>query len=79
MHYRDRRRLIETMAPGGAGHPWLDAVALLPFGEHAEQRLTLIAEQPGPRKSCACGRFCPRAYTLAVLAQLPPGEIRERR
>jgi hypothetical protein len=71
------RRLIEAKARVGHGK-WLDTVALLPFGDRAAQMLMQVASHPDLANPHH-GAHLPAAWrTLAVLAQLPAGEIHTR-
>ncbi len=71
------RRLAEAKAKVGHGN-WLPTVQLLPFGERTARALMQIADHPdlANRQHVA---DLPAAWgTLAVLAQLPAGEIPRR-
>lgn len=71
------RRLIEAKARVGHGR-WLDTVALLPFSQPTASRLMAIAQHPD-LSNHAHVHSLPAAWsTLAVLAQLPEGEIPRR-
>jgi hypothetical protein len=71
------RRLMEAKRRVGHGR-WLDAVALMPFGERTAQRLVLIAQHPDLSNPTHVSHLPASWGTLAVLAQLPPGEIPRR-
>jgi hypothetical protein len=71
------RRLIEAKERVGHGR-WLDTVALLPFSERTSRYLVEIASHPD-LSNRHHGADLPAAWrTLAVLAQLPEGEIPKR-
>lgn len=71
------RRLIEAKQHVGHGN-WLDAVALMPFGERAARALMQIAKHPDLSNRQHTADLPPSWYTLSVLAQLPEGEIPRR-
>lgn len=71
------RRLVLAKEKVGHGN-WLPTVQLLPFSEATAQRLMQIARHPD-LSNPAHGRDLPATWrTLAVLAQLPPGEVTKR-
>jgi hypothetical protein len=71
------RRLIEAKARTGHGG-WLPTVALLPFSESTAQRLMQVARHPDLSNPAHVRDLPPSWGTLAILAQLPPGEIPAR-
>jgi hypothetical protein len=71
------RRLIEAKNHVGHGN-WLPTVELLPFGKSAAEYLIQIAEHPDLSNSHHGGNLPASWRTLAVLAQLPAGEIPRR-
>jgi hypothetical protein len=71
------RRLTEAKKRVGHGL-WLDAVKLMPFGESTARKLMQISKHPDLANQDH-GTDLPASWrTLAVLAQLPPGEIPRR-
>lgn len=71
------RRLIEAKQHVAHGH-WLEAVALMPFGDSAARKLIQIANHPDLSNQDH-GTDLPASWrTLSVLAQLPEGEIPRR-
>lgn len=71
------RRLIEAKQRVGHGS-WLPTVDLLPFGKSAAEALMKVARHPDLSNSQHVGNLPASWGTLAVLAQLPPGEIPKR-
>ena len=71
------RRLIEAKARVGHGR-WLDTVALLPFGDSTARKLMAVASHPDLANRDHGTDLPPSWRTLAVLAQLPAGEIAKR-
>lgn len=71
------RRLIEAKDRVGHGN-WLPTVDLLPFSEQTARKLMQIARHPDISNRAHARDLPPSWYTLAVLAQLPPGEIPKR-
>jgi hypothetical protein len=71
------RRLTEAKQRVGHGR-WLDAVTLMPFSEQTARKLMQVAAHPD-LSNRAHVRDLPAAWgTLAVLAQLPAGEVTRR-
>ena len=71
------RRLIVAKVKVGHGN-WLPTVALLPFSQQTANKLMTVAQHPDISNH-AHVRDLPAAWgTLAVLAQLPAGEIPRR-
>lgn len=71
------RRLNEAKNRVGHGR-WADAIELLPFSHATANKLMQIARHPDLSNSYH-GTNLPASWrTLAVLAQLPPGEIPKR-
>lgn len=71
------RRLVEAKERVGHGR-WLDAVALMPFGTRAAQSLMQVAQHPDLANAQHVAHLPTSWGTLAVLAQLPVGEIPRR-
>lgn len=71
------RRLAEVKKRVGHGN-WLPTVELLPFGRSTAEALMKIAKHPDIANSQHVGNLPASWGTLAVLAQLPPGEIPQR-
>lgn len=71
------RRLTEAKHRIGHGR-WLDAVALMPFSEQTARYLMQIGRHPDLSNRQHVGDLPASWGTLAVLAQLPPGEIPRR-
>lgn len=71
------RRLIESKQRVGHGN-WLPLIELLPFGERTAQALMQVARHPDLSNPQYIADLPPSWGTLAVLAQLPPGEIPRR-
>lgn len=72
------RRLIESKEKLAHGQ-WLPLIERLPFSEATAQRFMQIANHPDLGLNPAHVRDLPTSWsTLAVLAQLPPGEINAR-
>jgi hypothetical protein len=71
------RRLAEAKIRVGHGN-WLPTVDLLPFSEQTARYLMQIAKHPDLSNRQHAGDLPASWYTLAVLAQLPPGEIPKR-
>lgn len=71
------RRLIEAKQRVGHGR-WLEAVALMPFSERTAQALAQIARHPDLSNPQHVAGLPASWGTLAVLAQLPPGEVARR-
>jgi hypothetical protein len=71
------RRLLEAKErlPHGA---WLPFVELLPFSERSAQRFMAIASHPELANTTHGSDLPVNWRTLAVLAQLPPGEVTAR-
>lgn len=71
------RRLIEAKQRVGHGN-WLPTVEMLPFSERTAQMLIRVAQHPDLANPNHGADLPPSWRTLAVLAQLPPGEIPKR-
>lgn len=71
------RRLIEAKERVGHGR-WLDTVALLPFSDRTAQALMQIGRHPDLSNPQHVAGLPAAWGTLAVLAQLPEGEIPRR-
>lgn len=70
-------RLVEAKKHVGHGN-WLPTVELLPFSEQTARALMSVARHPDLSNRQHVGDLPPSWGTLAVLAQLPPGEIPKR-
>jgi hypothetical protein len=71
------RRVIEARTRVASGQ-WLRAVELMPFGDSTARRLMQIGRHPDFQDQEHVPDLPPSCGTLAVLAQLPPGEIPKR-
>jgi len=71
------RRLIEAKRRVGHGR-WLDTVTLLPFGDSTARKLMQIGGHPDLANQEHATDLPASWYTLAILAQLPEGEIPKR-
>lgn len=71
------RRLIEAKRRVRHGG-WLDAVELMPFGDSTARKLMQIAAHPDLSNREHATDLPASWYTLAVLAQLPAGEVARR-
>lgn len=71
------RRLIEAKARVGEGQ-WLKAIALMPFSDSTARKLMAIARHPDLQDQEHVTDLPASWGTLAVLAQLPEGEIHTR-
>lgn len=71
------RRLVEAKRRVGHGR-WLDAVALMPFGDSTARKLIAIGSHPDLANQEHATDLPASWYTLSVLAQLPAGEIPRR-
>jgi exonuclease VII large subunit len=71
------RRLMEAKRRVGHGR-WLDAVALMPFGDSTARKLMQIAQHPDLSNREHVTDLPASWGTLSILAQLPPGEIPRR-
>lgn len=71
------RRLLVAKERVGHGK-WLDAVELMPFSKTTASRLMQIATHPDLANDAHVHHLPPSWGTLAILAQLPEGEIPKR-
>lgn len=71
------RRLIDARDRVGHGN-WMALIDLLPFGDSTARKLMQIARHPDLSNQEYIPDLPPSWGTLAVLAQLPPGEIPRR-
>lgn len=71
------RRLIKAKDRVEHGD-WMKTVELLPFSQSAANKLMQVARHPDLANSEHVTNLPPSWGTLAVLAQLPPGEIPKR-